>query len=230
MCLKRSPENNAELACQHCKSKQLIKKGFQRNGSQKYYCKCCGKYQLKNYKKKAYRTTLNQDLISLLKEGCGTRSISRLLNISTQTVTKRILDIGAGIVRPSISYERTHQMDELVTYVRQKNNRICLAYAIDSVTKEVVDFSVGRRNKRTLSKVVDTLLLSRSKEINTDKLNMYLSLIPKEIHKVKQRGINYIERKNLTIRTHVKRLNRRTIAYSKNQLVLVAILKIYFWS
>ncbi|WP_343791129.1 IS1 family transposase, partial [Wandonia haliotis] len=38
-----------------------------------------------------------------------------------------------------------------------------------------------------------------------------------------------IERKNLTLRTHVKRLNRRTICYSKSLLTLSAIMRIYFW-
>ena len=58
---------------------------------------------------------------------------------------------------------------------------------------------------------------------------IYLGLVPKELHHVKRRGINRIERMNLTLRTHLKRLNRRTIAYSKSLLVLTAILKIYFW-
>ncbi len=230
MCLKRSLENHTDTICQYCKSKQLIRRGFQRNGNQKYYCKSCKKYQLKAYERNAYQANLNQRLTELLKEGCGTRSISRLLNISPQTVTKRILEIGSRIVRPSISKGRTYQMDELITYVHQKARRICVAYAIDSVTKEVVDFNVGRRNKTILGKVVNTLLLSNAKEIRTDKLSLYLGLIPKELHKVKQRGINHIERKNLTIRTHIKRLNRRTIAYSKSVLVLTAILKIYFWA
>ncbi|MFY1046718.1 IS1 family transposase [Chryseobacterium sp. GP-SGM7] len=35
---------------------------------------------------------------------------------------------------------------------------------------------------------------------------------------------------NLNIRTHLKRLNRRTICFSKSNLILIAILKIYFWS
>ena len=96
----------------------------------------------------------------------------------------------------------------------------------DRQTREPIDFRVGRRNKRTLKGVITTLLLAVSKEIRTDRLNLYVGLIPKTIHSVNQRGINYIERKNLTLRTQLKRLNRKTICFSKSIAVLVAVLKI----
>lgn len=121
-------------------------------------------------------------------------------------------------------------MDELYTYVGSKLNMVCIAFALERDSRNVIDFSIGRRNKGTLRKVVDALVLSNAKEIRTDKLSLYINLVPKEIHHVKQRGINRIERMNLNLRTHLKRLNRRTIAYSKSLLVLSAILRIYFWS
>jgi len=122
------------------------------------------------------------------------------------------------------------QRDEMMTYIGNKKRQICITYAIDRKTRDVVSYSVGGRNKGTLRMVINTLLLSEAKQIRTDKCPFYPTLIPKEIHHVKKRGINYIERKNLTLRTHIKRLNRKTIAYSKSVLVLIAILKIYFYS
>lgn len=77
--------------------------------------------------------------------------------------------------------------------------------------------------------VVNTLLLFNPTEIITDKFTLYQTLIPKAIHNTKHRVTNYIECKNLTLRRHLKRLNRKTIAYSKSLLVFIAILKIYFW-
>ena len=66
-------------------------------------------------------------------------------------------------------------------------------------------------------------------KIFTDRLKNYRYLIDEKVHSVKRFGTNHIERKNLTLRTHLKRLNRRTICYSKSLVVLIAILKIYFW-
>lgn len=74
-----------------------------------------------------------------------------------------------------------------------------------------------------------TLLLADAKRIVTDQLNSYKELIPKEIHSTKSRGINPIERNNLTLHTHLKRLNRKTICYSKSAVMLLAVVKIYCW-
>ncbi|WP_324292109.1 IS1 family transposase [Chryseobacterium sp. C-71] len=91
-------------------------------------------------------------------------------------------------------------------------------------------FYIGKRTNKTLSTVVNTLLNSNPEMIYTDRLINYHYLIPKEIHQTKRFGTNSIERKNLSIRTHLKRLNRRTICFSKSLPVLVSILKIYFWT
>jgi IS1 family transposase len=72
-------------------------------------------------------------------------------------------------------------------------------------------------------------LLARCKQIYTDGLDIYGFVIPKKLHRVKRYGTNHIERKNLSLRTHLKRLNRKTIAFSKSLLMLEACLKIYFW-
>jgi insertion element IS1 protein InsB len=120
-------------------------------------------------------------------------------------------------------------MDEMRTYVKHKNKKYWIAYAIRRDTREVVDLKVGKRNKGTLRRVIDTLVLSEAKKIYTDKLNLYEYLIPKELHKRSKYKINYIERKNLSVRTHLKRLSRKTICYSKSILMLEACLRIYFW-
>ena len=171
----------------------------------------------------------NARLVQLLKESCGTRSISRILGISATTVTSRILSIANKIKTPIIPLGRSYQMDELFTFIGYKKHKVCIAYALDSKTKQVAGLSVGRHNKGTLRRVTERLVLSEAKVIRTDKLSFYLGLIPKEMHSVKRRGTNHIERKNLTLRTHIKRLNRRSIAYSKSLLLLSAVMKIYFW-
>ncbi|MCP9747531.1 hypothetical protein EGI24_12540 [Lacihabitans sp. CS3-21] len=42
----------------------------------------------------------------------------------------------------------------------------------------------------------------------SDKLVNYKYLINKDIHKTKNRATNFIKRMNLTLKTHLKRLNR----------------------
>jgi IS1 family transposase len=78
-----------------------------------------------------------------------------------------------------------------------------------------------------LGRVLDKL--SDAKRIYTDKLRQYKTLIPAAIHRTTNRGTNHIERNNLTIRTHIKRLARRTICFSRKIAMLHSVLKIYFW-
>lgn len=117
----------------------------------------------------------------------------------------------------------------MFTYVKHKDNRICIAYSFEIDSRNIVDFVVGRRNKTNLRKVTETLILSDALKITTDKLNIYKQIIPENIHSTMYRGINRIERNNLTLRTHLKRLNRRTICFSKSVSMLFAVMKIYFW-
>ena len=83
--------------------------------------------------------------------------------------------------------------------------------------------------KENLKTAVDAVLSLTPAKIYTDALLVYRSLIPKSIHKVFKHCTNKIERNNLTLRTHMKRLNRKTICYSKANLMLEACLRIYIW-
>ena len=217
-----------EILCKYCEG-YLIKHGLSPSGGERYKCKACSKTQMKVYKNKACAGIIDQEIVDHLKEGCGIRSISRLLYISISTVSKRILKISKTIKPPHIFLGKEYEMDEIKTFVQRKTKHIWVAYAIQKDSKQVIAFVVGRRTKRTLNVVIETLILSKAKTIFTDKLNIYKSLIDQNIHSTNNRGTNYIERKHLTIRTHLKRLNRKTICFSRSTAMLAACLKIYFW-
>ena len=225
-CIKRV--GGAEI-CSFC-GNSMIKHGKSSANKNRFKCKLCNRTQVENYTYKAYSSSLNCNIILLTKEGVGIRSISRLLKISTTTLLSRIVLIAKKIQQPIISKGKTYEVDEMRTYIKRKDKLIWIAYALEQETKKVVSFNVGRRTNKTLSKVITSIELSEAKKIVTDKLKNYKYLIKKEIHSTKYRGINHIERKNLSIRTHLKRLNRRTICFSRSLIVLNAILKIYFWS
>ncbi len=87
----------------------------------------------------------------------------------------------------------------------------------------------GFKDKKNIQPLVSKLILLVPKHIYTDRLNIYPVLIPKGIHKRFQYCTNIIERNNLTLRTHLKRLNRRTICFSRSCVILIAVLRIYFW-
>jgi insertion element IS1 protein InsB len=123
----------------------------------------------------------------------------------------------------------TFEVDELWTYIGRKDNEYWIAYALNRQTRQVVDFVIGKRTKATLKGLIDRLLLSTPKNILTDRLTLYQRIIPKGLHRSGSYCINRIERKNLSIRTHLKRLSRRTICFSRSIVMLESCLKLYFW-
>jgi transposase-like protein len=77
------------MNCRHCGS-QCVKQGFQKDGTQKYLCKSCNKYQQAAYRYKAYEKLVNANIVKLVKRGSGIRDIAYNLEISTNTVIRRI--------------------------------------------------------------------------------------------------------------------------------------------
>lgn len=217
------------MDCRNCSS-GCQKWGRQKNGSQRFYCRVCRKSWQEKYVYEACKEKVESRISCLVKESVSIRGIARVLKVSVSTVIRKIKLLGRVIAKPAIPLNRSSfEMDEVRTYIGIKGNEYWIAYALCSETKKVVDFVVGKRSKRTLRVVVNTLLLSGVKAIKTDKLNIYQSLIPSGRHIANAYNINYIERHNLNLRTHLKRLSRRTICFSRSVVMLEACLKIYFW-
>jgi insertion element IS1 protein InsB len=214
--------------CPYCSS-PCISHGTSSAGNKRYRCRSCKRTHSKAYRYIACRHSILYKIKILLKEGCGILSISRILKIGVNTILRKIRAIASGITRPNICFGKEYELDELCIYVKSKSKKRWIAYAMRKDTKEVVDFSIGSRTNNTLRKVTDNLILSNAVKVFTDKLPNYNSLLPSAIHATEYRSTNQIERKNLTLRTHLKRLSRRTICFSKNTAMLYACLKIYFW-
>ncbi|HSC39212.1 MAG TPA: IS1 family transposase, partial [Chitinophagaceae bacterium] len=206
------------------------KAGRQKNGAQKLYCKPCGKYQQAEYRNNAYKEEVRQMIPQLVRESVSVRGMARVLKIAVNTVLIRIHKTAKHIHKPPIAmHQAVIEVDELKTYIGRKANQYWVAYALNPATGKVVDFVIGKRTKRTLRMLINTLLLSGVRKICTDRLNIYQSLIPKGIHYSRAYCTNHIERKNLSIRTHIKRLSRRTICFSRSYSLLESCLRIYFW-
>lgn len=217
------------LECKFCGG-ECCKAGRQANGQQRYYCKACKKYQQKEYKYNAYCQHIEVMIPRLVNNSVGIRGISKVLKVAINTVISSIRRIAGKINKPAIPINRkSFEIDELRTFIGNKSNQYWVAYVLCSETKKVIDFIVGKRSKRTLKMVVNTALYSGVQAIKTDKLNIYQALIPPQRHISKAYNINYIERNNLNLRTHLKRLSRRTICFSRSIAMLTACLKIYFW-
>jgi len=215
------------MKCIYCQS-DCIKKGKVKN-VQRYQCKHCGKTQQRRYKKARIEEGKYEWVKNLTKESSSISSISRLLKISKSSVQRVIERIASAIENP-VNQENgdQYEIDELRTYCGNKQHESWVMYAINKTTGKVIDFCVGRRTKENLKKITDSLLLLNPKKIYTDGLTIYKTLIPEKLHKVFVHCTNKIERKNLNIRTHLKRLSRKTICFTRSNEMLENCLRMYF--
>jgi IS1 family transposase len=143
---------------------------------------------------------------------------------------RQILNMASIITKP-IFYEnnQVYEVDEMWTYVgkNRPSNYCWITYAINRRTGCVIDVVIGSRSKENLKKVIDSVKMYNPKKIVTDRLKTYPNLIKPTEHDTKRYSNNRIERANLTLRTHIKRLFRKTICFSKSKKMLEACVLLY---
>ncbi len=136
-----------------------VKNGFQ-NKTQRYKCKVCNKRFQVAYMYKAYNSNTNEFIIDLLKEGCGLRSISRILKISKNTVLSRMLKISNAIKVPYFDKQGCKfEVDEMFIKIANGENQNWLIYGIERETKSLIGFVVGGRTKESISQLINKILI-----------------------------------------------------------------------
>ena len=170
------------MECKYCGG-TCVKDGTQGNGRQRYKCKSCHRKQQALYSYNAYQKGINDEIVTLTKEGVGIRSTARILNISPTTLLSRIVQIAQTISRPPVTYSKdlwSGWNKELCTKkVRTHLDSICL----DRKSKQVVSYNIGPRTNATFNVVLETLRLSDAKWVYTDRLRNYRSLIETKIYR-----------------------------------------------
>lgn len=229
------------MECRYCFGPNTVKRG-KRNGRQQYLCKDCRKHCMESYLIDRMNAEKDAHLVRLHCGGMGTRSIAKEMGISHTCVMKTKLKIAAALPEPELGPGQVYQVDELVTFVawkkkpkpkpgkKNKKDEYCVIHAINAKTGRHAGFVVGKRTKKNIKILVEKILASGAKRIYTDGLNIYPTLIPKRLHSVFAKCTNRIERFNLTLRTHIKRLSRKTLCFSRSKVMLEVDLKLYFRS
>lgn len=215
--------------CKHCNSSNCIRKG-KRGNTQKLYCKTCNKHQQTIYIYQRYTEADEENVRTHHNEGLDIRSIGRLLGIPTSSVQMLMERKAAKLKLPEPSLpNRIYLLDELQTFVarNKESHRRYIISAMDKRTGKIVCVAVGRRKKKTIRQVTDTLHQFSPKRIVTDGWNGYAALIPKPIHKITEFGINRLERLHLNLRQRLKRLSRKTMSWSKSERMLDVAIRIY---
>lgn len=120
------------------------------------------------------------------------------------------------------------EWDEYWSYVQNKSNQRWTWYIVERKSGVIVAWENGRRK----DKILDKLLLSVShipiKYCYTDDWGAYERNFSDEYQHFTGKDNTWkIERKNLNFRTHIKRLSRKTICFSKNEQIHDNVIGMY---
>ncbi len=111
------------------------------------------------------------------------------------------------------------ELDEMWSFVGKKTNPRWLWHAIDRRTGQVLAYVFGRRKDEVFLQLKQLLEPFGIQRFCTDGWGPYERHLPVEVHEVGKRKTQKIERKHLRLRTRIKRLTRKTICFSKSELM-----------
>lgn len=111
------------------------------------------------------------------------------------------------------------ELDEMWSFVQNKDNQRWLWLAIDHKTRAVLAFAFGKRKDNVFKKLKALLEPFAITRFFTDDWGTYQRNLKGVEHVVSKKNTQRIERKNLTFRTRIKRLCRKTICFSKSVLM-----------
>ena len=129
--------------------------------------------------------------------------------------------------RLDISFHYTAEADEFWSYVGNKTNQRWTWYAMDKKSGIILAWVNGKRTDASFQKLLTLLKNTPIAQYYTDDWGAYDRLLPKGLHTVGKDLTWKIERKNLNFRTHIKRLNRKTICFSKNEQIHDNVIGMY---
>jgi insertion element IS1 protein InsB len=109
------------------------------------------------------------------------------------------------------------EMDEQWPYVGDKSNQRWLWYAVGHSTNTILAHVFGKRKDSVPEELKALLEPFGIRRFYTDNWGACQRHLDPERHEVGKRNTQKIERKNLNLRTWVKRLARKTICFSKSE-------------
>jgi IS1 family transposase/transposase-like protein len=222
-------EITIQAKCPHCNCSKVKKNGIMVTGKQNFLCHICYKQFQYSYQYNGANPILKGQVYSMALNGSGIRDIHRVLKISIGCILLILRNWFKQNKEPCFkgSY-KVVQIDEFWTFVKhRKQGKRWVWYAYDKESKQILAFQIGKRNDKSCK-----ALLKKSSHLHietycTDSWKSYKKHIPKEKHIISKKKTTHIERRNRDFRTHLKRLARKTVCFSKKDDMHYGIIKTY---
>ncbi len=217
-----------EITCPRCSSLNIVKNGTTANRKQRYRCKDCRRQFITRYTYSGCQVALRHLVVPMTLNGSGIRDISRVLGMRPNTVVSIIRTVATGVDEPRVPPQIENlELDEFWSFVGQKANQRWTWYGFDRERKQVAAFVNGRRTDANCRALYEKLQAAQVTNFYSDQWAAYHKILPDQRHHIGKDGTRHIERRNLTFRTRIKRLQRRTICFSKSEAMHDAVIKLH---
>lgn len=218
------------ITCPQCGTSHIKKNGITAQGKQRYRCKSCGKsfLFLLSYTYRAWIPLLRELIVPMTLNGSGIHDIARVLRISPTTVLSVLRQTAVRVSEPKVPPRiKDLEMDEQWSFVGSKKQQCWLWYGRNRRTGRIAAFVLGRRTDRSCRQLVKKLSPCQVQNFYTDDWQSYGKCLDPQQHHIGKSGTQGIERCNLNLRIHLKRLQRRTICFSRSPQMHEAVIKLY---
>ena len=222
------------VRCPDCNSEDIKRNGKSKTYRQRYLCKCCKRSFQTTYLYRAWKPEIRSLVVPMTMRNSGIRDIENVLDIHRDSVMAIIKAEADTIPTEPLPAKKekvaTAELDEFWSFVGSKANQRWTWYAWDAQEKRILAYQNGRRTNASCQKLCDELFARYDiGRYNTDDWQSYSKMLPPRKHRISKRGTQRIERQNLNFRTHIKRLNRQTICFSKSETMHDAVIKLYVY-
>jgi insertion element IS1 protein InsB len=173
---------------------------------------------------------IKDKVLPILLRGGGVRDCAVVLGISVNCVLRHLVHSAEQVlIKPKQSRYHRVQIDELWSYVSKKEKKVWLLYAYCAESGEILGFTMGKRNTKTVKNLMIKLKGLDVDFYCTDDWEAFSSVLPYYRHLIGKHFTRAIEGINTWFRTRVRRLVRRTTCFSKKVYNHYAMIKLVIY-
>ncbi len=234
------------VECPDCHSTDIIKHGKSSENKQRCLCQnseCLRRTFILDHTYSGRTRKVKQQIVEMSLNSSGIRDIARVLEVGVPIVMRELktkkpylksvnqkalenlrpeqVEVEIYQVKeveePANSGVEESELDEMWSFVESKKNPRWLWHAIDRTTGQVLASVFGTRKDKVFRALKKLLEPFGIKKYCTDGWGAYKRNLPEDQHEIGKRKTQRIERKHLNLRTRIKRLQRKTICFSKTE-------------
>ncbi|EMW8282538.1 IS1 family transposase, partial [Escherichia coli] len=209
---------SVNIHCPRCQSARVYRHGQNPKGRDRFRCRDCHRVFQLTYTYQARKPGMKELITEMAFNGAGVRDTARTLKIGINTVIRTFKKLAPKRITSSpvahADVVLICELDEQWSYVGSKARQHWLWYAYNTKTGGVLAYTFGPRTDQTCRELLALLTPFNIGILTSDDWGSYGRVVPKNKHLIGKIFTQRIERNNLTLRTCIKRLARKTICFS----------------